>query len=67
MYDIDNVKWYDGDHDPDPYTICATDTETAPGQARSFGEDDLLDPSSDLLVCGPCLRDASEGLWIQAA
>jgi len=32
-----------------------------------LGEDDLLDPSSDLLVCGPCLRDASEGLRIRAA
>ena len=32
MYEIDNVKWYDGDYDPDPCSICTTDTETARGK-----------------------------------
>ena len=74
--DLSKVTWFEGPRDPEPCTICARDTRGKPVKPATFCgcvyKDGLLIeacecPTNELLICGPCLGQAYEGLWIFAA
>jgi hypothetical protein len=75
--DTGRIVWFDGGpRDPEPCSICAVDTRATPvkrawfcgcvfdADGNAVVECDC--PTNELLVCGPCLGEACEGVWIFA-
>ena len=72
--DLSKVTWFDGGpRDPEPCSICARDTRATPVKRTWFcgcvfdADGNVVVecdcPTNELLICGPCLGEAYEGVW----